>query len=173
MFCSTWSGSGRSIGMLFSVSSTSRMSCVLAPSIPTAKGMPLPSVKTDRLVPSLPRSVGFRPVFFPPERCLGHGPVHRLPFPFDPLQLVIFFQRGFPEFRERSSFDQNLKIRVSRAPRSKFRWQSLPLTAGSQDIKNPVQNGPPRRTRASTFLALPILGQQRFDPGEQLIRHPE
>ncbi len=42
-------------------------------------------VKTDRLTPSLPRSVGFLPVFFPAQWRLGHRPVHALPFPLDPF----------------------------------------------------------------------------------------
>ena len=77
------------MGMLSKVSSTKRLSCVFAPLVVMPKGMPLPSVNRLRLVPPLARSVGFGPVFFPPERGFGHGPVHALPTPIDALQIVV------------------------------------------------------------------------------------
>ena len=67
-------GRGRFTGMLESVSITSFWSCTLAPPTATPNGTPAASTRTDRLTPSLPRSVGFGPVFFPAQRRLGHAP---------------------------------------------------------------------------------------------------
>lgn len=78
-------GCGRRIGRLSKVASRSLMSCVFAPLTSTPNGTPQPSVSTDRFVPSLPRSVGFSPVFFPTPRRLGHRSVHALPIPLDAL----------------------------------------------------------------------------------------
>jgi hypothetical protein len=63
------------------VVSTSCISWRWAPATAMPRGRPWPSVSRLRLVPSLLRSVGFLPTFFPPKRRLGHRPVHRLPLP--------------------------------------------------------------------------------------------
>ena len=42
---------------------------------PEPSGTPRRSERIDRLTPSLPRSVGFLPVFFPAQRRLGHRAV--------------------------------------------------------------------------------------------------
>lgn len=62
IFCFTYSGEGLSIMIESSVSFTSFLSCRLAPSIATERGMPFPSVCKLLFVPFLPRSVGFAPV---------------------------------------------------------------------------------------------------------------
>ena len=59
-------------------------------------GTPLPLVRRRRWVPILPRSVGFLPTFFPPERGFGHRPIHREPFPVNTPQGVIFHKTLFP-----------------------------------------------------------------------------
>ena len=60
--------------MLSSVASTSLWSWTLAPATARPMGMPRASVKTDRLTPNLPRSVGFFPVFFPRPAALWSAP---------------------------------------------------------------------------------------------------
>ena len=60
--------------MLSSVASTSFLSWRLAPSTARPTGTPLASVSRLRLVPSLPRSVGFRPVRSPPSGALVMAP---------------------------------------------------------------------------------------------------
>ena len=47
--------------------------------------MPLASVRTLRFVPCLPRSVGLRPLVFPPERRLRHRAVGGQPLQSIPL----------------------------------------------------------------------------------------
>src|SRR5947209_20418412 len=100
--------------MLSSVASTSFLSCRLAPSMASPTGMPLASTRRLRLAPSLPRSVGFFPVFFPPERGLGHAPVHRQPLPVQPPQLVVLLQPVLPEFLEDAGLDPFLEAAVGR-----------------------------------------------------------
>src|ERR671927_297061 len=95
-------GSGRSTGMPRSVSSTIFMSFRFAPSTARPRGIPLASTSRLRLTPRLARSVGFLPVFFPPEGCLGHAPVHAQPTPIDALETVIFEQAGLPHLQEDS-----------------------------------------------------------------------
>src|SRR5579883_670960 len=84
----------------------------LAPSTATPIGMPSPSTNRLRLTPNLPRSVGFLPVFFPPEGCLGHAPIHRQPGPVDSLQLVILQQPCLPQLQEHAGGDPLLEAVV-------------------------------------------------------------
>src|SRR5436190_24187193 len=93
-------GWGRSTGMLARVASTSFMSLRLAPAAASPIGTPRPSVKSERLAPLLPRSVGLGPVLFPPERGFRHRPVHRLPLPVDPDLQVVLDQARPPELAE-------------------------------------------------------------------------
>src|ERR1700745_4009449 len=90
-------GSGRPTGTLSSVASTSFMSLRFAPATARAPGTPRPSTSRLRLAPCLPRSVGFFPVFFPPEGRLGHAPVHTHPGPIDPLPVVVGQEAGLPQ----------------------------------------------------------------------------
>src|SRR2546421_1547897 len=118
---------GRSTGTLSSVASTSFMSLRLAPSTARPTGTPRPSTSRLRLTPFLARSVGFLPVFFPPEGRLGHAPVHRQPGPIDPLQTVILQQPGLPELPEDAGLNPFLKAVMGRGPRAEDgRVQGLP-----------------------------------------------
>src|SRR4051794_33070034 len=74
-FCSPSSGAGRSTTTASIVSSSSLQSGTLAPAITAPSGPPSASTSTLFLVPFLPRSVGFLPVFSPPNRDL---PQYRL-----------------------------------------------------------------------------------------------
>src|SRR5579859_6653702 len=101
--------SGRSTGMLANVASTIFMSLRLAPSTARPTGTPRPSTSWLRLTPFLARSVGFLPVFFPPEGCLGHAPVHRQPVPIDAFEAVIFQQARLPHFKEDTLLNPKLE----------------------------------------------------------------
>src|SRR5215469_2783671 len=98
--------------MLSNVASTNFLSCRLAPSMASPTGMPLASTNRLRLAPSLPRSVGFLPVFFPPEGRLGHAPVHRQPPPVQPLQRVVLLQAVLPKLLEDAGLDPLLEAAV-------------------------------------------------------------
>src|SRR5262252_455224 len=60
--------------MLSKVASATFLSWRLAPSTASPTGTPLASVRTLRLAPSLPRSVGFLPVRSPPSGALVIAP---------------------------------------------------------------------------------------------------
>ncbi len=108
------------------------MSGRLAPSTANPTGMPSASVSRLRLLPFLARSVGFLPVFFPPEGCLGHAPVHRQPGPVDPFPVVVGHQAVLPELLEDAGLDPFLEAVVSRGRGAKLGGpQSFPLTAGA------------------------------------------
>src|SRR6516225_6203775 len=125
--------------MLSSVASTSFLSCRLAPSMASPTGRPLASTSRLRLAPNLPRSVGFLPVFFPPERGLGHRPVHRQPRPVEPLQLVVFLQAGGPQAEEDAGQSPLLKAAVGRTLGADTGGrQRAPRAAGAQDEEDGV-----------------------------------
>src|SRR3990170_8898399 len=88
-------------------------------------GTPRQSVTTDRLTPSLPRSVGFLPVFFPAQRRLGHGSVQCLPTPSDPASHVIRLQTCFPEAMKYPALAPFLEVPMHRAGRAE-RWRPWP-----------------------------------------------
>src|SRR2546421_8300854 len=103
---------GRSTGRLSSVCRAILKSTRLAPSTARPIGTPLPSVTMLRLTPLLPRSVGLGPVFFPPERGLGHGPIHAQPFPVDALEEVVLQEARLPELEEDAGLDPLLEAVV-------------------------------------------------------------
>src|SRR3954449_5367131 len=90
-------GSGRSTTMASIVAFSNRRSSTLAPAITTPSGPPWPSTTSDFLVPSFPRSVGFLPVFFPPEPGLAPHRVGALPLPVHRAQLVAVLDEGGPD----------------------------------------------------------------------------
>src|ERR1700736_1474452 len=102
-------GWGRSTGTLSRVSRTNFMSLRLAPSTAMPTGTPEASTSTLRLTPPLARSVGFFPVFFPPEGSLGHAPVDTQPVPIDPLEVVVFQQTCLPHLQEHAGSNPLLK----------------------------------------------------------------
>src|SRR5882672_11987905 len=97
-------------------------------------GTPRPSVSTERLTPSLPRSVGFFPVFFPTQRRLGHRPVQTLPLPLDALQAVVLRQCLAPQFFEHATVHPLLKVRMNRAAGAELGRHGLPLATGPQHV---------------------------------------
>ena len=127
------------------------MSCVLAPLIATPIGTPRASVSTERLVPSLPRSVGFLPVFSPTQRRLTHRSVNALPIPLNGFELVIFKQACLPQLAKNTSFGPLLKVAMERATGTKFTRDSFPLATRSQNIKNTAGNSTEVHTRTTTF----------------------
>src|SRR4051794_24396550 len=101
--CSTSSGSGRSTTIAPIVASSSLQSGTFAPAITAPSGPPSPSVTRLFLVPGFPRSVGFLPVFFPPEPGLAQHPVGRLPLPLDPAEFGALGHEHRPDLLEDSS----------------------------------------------------------------------
>src|SRR4051812_18235187 len=122
------------MGMASSVWATRFWSGTLAPSMAAPNGTPRPSTSVERLTPSLPRSVGFFPVFFPAQRRLGGRPVHALPLPVDALKFVVFEQGQLPQFLEHAKLDPLLKIGVNRAAGAELARHGLPLATRCQHI---------------------------------------
>src|SRR5665213_1901461 len=101
----------------------------LAPSTANPTGTPPPSVNSERLTPSLPRSVGFGPHFFSAQRRLGHRPIHAQPRPVDSLQRIVFHQACLPDFQEHAGLNPLLKAVVGRGRWTETRRiQGVPLT---------------------------------------------
>jgi hypothetical protein len=87
----------------------------------------------------LARSVGFLPVFFPPEGCLGHAPVHTQPGPVDADEGVVLQQAGLPPLEEDAGLDPLLEAVVGGGAGAELGGvQGLPLDAGAQDEEDGV-----------------------------------
>ena len=129
-----------------------------------------------RLTPSLPRSVGLGPVFFPAQRGLGLGPVSAQPAPVDPFQLVVLRQTGFPELPEHPSLHPFLEPVMGGGPWADPRGiQGLPLAPGTQDEKYSLHAVPVRPPGTTTAKAMGVLvfGNQGFHLLPELIRKTE
>jgi hypothetical protein len=128
--------------------------------------MPVASTSRLRLTPPLARSVGFFPVFFPPERCFGHAPVHAQPRPVQPLQAIIFEQTSFPHFQKHPGDDPFLKaIMGCGTGTNACGIQRFPLATGPQDEENAVHTfavGGAWPTAAKP-MGVPMLGQHHLD----------
>jgi len=95
--------------------------------------MPLPSTSRLRLTPLLARSVGFLPVFFPPEGRLGHAPVQAQPGPVDLLEVVVFVKAHLPHLEEDALPDPLLEAVVGGGPGAELGGvQGLPLAASAE-----------------------------------------
>src|ERR1700732_1768949 len=128
--------------MLSKVARASLKSLRLAPSTARPMGTPAASVSTLRLAPCLPRSVGFLPVFFPPERRLGLAAVHAQPLPVDASKEVVLQKAHLPELQEHASFDPFLEAVVGgRAGDEAGGIQGFPLAAGAEHEEDGVQAG--------------------------------
>ena len=127
------SASGRSTAMLSMVSRAILKSLRLAPSTARPMGTPRPSVRRLRLVPLLPRSVGFLPTFFPPEGGFGHRAVHREPCPVNTLQGVVCHKALFPQGHEDVRLHPLLEAAVGgTAGTDAGRIQRIPLAARAE-----------------------------------------
>lgn len=148
------------------------MSGRLAPSTARPTGTPWPSTSRLRLTPFLARSVGFLPVFFPPEGCLGHAPVHAQPGPVDAREAVIVEQALLPELEEDAGLDPLLETVVGSGAGAKLGGiEGLPLTARAEDIEDGIGTDPIRSTRPSAAEAVRIhmLGKEDLHHLPQLI----
>src|SRR5262245_42375213 len=158
--------------MLAMVSRTIFMSGRLAPSTARPTGTPLPSTNWLRLAPFLARSVGFLPVFFPPEGCLGHAPVHRQPGPVDSPHAVVVEQPGLPPREKDARGDPVLEAVVGgRAGAELGGVQGLPLTAGAQDEEDGIGTDAVGGARAATAegVCVDVRRQEDLEDLPQLI----
>src|SRR3954447_9659527 len=168
-FCSTSSGSGRSTTIASIVSFRSFCSTTFAPAIATPNGPPSPSVTRLFFVPFLPRSVGFLPVFFPPEPGLAQHRVGRLPLPLHPAEFVTLGDQHRPDLLEDAPFDPPLEPVVDRALGAEPLGELVPLAAAAHPEDDRVEHLPPEGMAATGRLLGPEFLKDRFDPLPQLV----
>jgi hypothetical protein len=114
------------------------------------------------LAPDLPRSVGFLPVFFPPERRLGQAPVHRQPSPIQPLQLVVFLQPLRPQLLEDTGLDPLLEAAMGRTLGADPRGaEGGPLAAGAEDEEDGVHGLAVGDARVMAAEGVGLAGRQQ------------
>jgi hypothetical protein len=119
--------------------------------------------------------VGFLPVFFSPERCLRHAPIHAQPFPVDGFQTIVFQQAFFPEFKEDTGAQPRLEAVMSSGPRAELGGiQRLPLATSPQDEEDGVHANTVRNARPATAKTMRVLvhRQQKFDFEPEFVRNP-
>jgi hypothetical protein len=124
------------------------------------------------LTPFLARSVGFLPVFFPPEGCFGHAPVHAQPGPIDPLQTVVFQQSGLPHLEEDPVLNPLLKAVMGGGPRTeKGGIERFPGAASAEHEEDGVHAHPIRRAglAAAEAVRIHMLREQPVDLGPQVV----
>ncbi len=125
-------------------------------------------------MPSLERSVGLGPTFFPAQRCLGHCSVCRHPTPINPDQAVIGQQPLTPEGLEHTGLGPFAKTAVGGRWRTDAGgFERLPLTTRAQDKEDRVHRGAiwnPRIMAAQRMRW--TLRQQRLHAPPELIRQP-
>ena len=134
----------------------------------------MPSASTGRLrfVPFLARSVGFLPVFFPPEGRLGHAPVHTQPGPIDPLPVVVGHQAVLPRGQKDSGLDPLPEAVVGGGTGAEAGGvQGLPLAAGARHEEDGLHADAVGRARPTPAEAVGVFmfGEQRGDGLPQVV----
>jgi hypothetical protein len=120
-------------------------------------------------VPDLPRSVGFLPVFFPPEPGLAQHRVGRLPLPLDPAQFVALGDQDRPDLLEDAARDPALEPVVDGALGAELGRQLLPLAAAAHPKEDGVEHGPPVGDATSGGLAGPEFLEDGLDPLPEIV----
>src|SRR3954454_11950611 len=151
------------------VSFSSFCSTTLAPAITTPSGPPSPSTTRLFLVPFLPRSVGFLPVFSPPTPGLAQHRVGRLPLPLHAADLVAFLDQYGPDLLEDSALDPALEPVVDGALGAVPLGQSLPLATAPHPEEDRVEHLPPSGDATTRRLLRPEFLEDRLDPEPQLV----
>jgi hypothetical protein len=121
------------------------------------------------LVPFLPRSVGFLPVFFPPEPGLAQHRVAALPSPLHPAEFVALGDQHRPDLLEDAPLDPALEPVVDRALGAEPLGELAPLAAGPHPEEDAVEHLPPVSDPASGRLGGPELHEDRLDPLPQRV----
>jgi hypothetical protein len=102
--------------------------------------------------------VGFLPVFFPPEGCLGQASVHTQPVPADPLQAVVFQEAQPPHLEEDPRLHPLLEAVMGGGAGAELgRIEGFPLAARTQDEEDGIHADAIGRAGASAAEAVRIL----------------
>ena len=121
------------------------------------------------MVPFLPRSVGFFPVFFPPEPGLARPRVGALPFPLHPAELVAFGDQHGPDLLEDAPGGPPLEPVVDRALGAEPLGQLAPLATATHPEDDRVEHPSPEGMTSARGLLGPEFLEDRFDPLPQLV----
>src|SRR3954447_11513323 len=162
-------GSGRSMTIASIVASKSFCSTTLAPAVTTPSGPPSPSVRRFFLVPFWPRSVGFLPVFFPPEPGLAQHRIRRLPLPLHAAEFVTLGGQDRPDPLHDPRIGPTLKPVVDGALGPESLGQLVPLAAAAHPEDDRVEHRSPIGDLPSGRLLGPELRENGLDPLPQLI----
>jgi len=96
-------------------------------------GTPPPAVRTLRVVPIFPQSVGCLPTFFRPTWGFGHGPIHRQPVPINPFEGLMGLQAVGPPRQEDARRRPLLEAAMDGTTGTETRrLQRVPLAPGTQ-----------------------------------------
>jgi hypothetical protein len=120
-------------------------------------------------VPFLPRSVGFLPVFFPPEPGLAQHRVGRLPLPLHPAEFVALGDQDRPDLLEDAAFDPALEPIVDGALGAEAFGELVPLATASHPEDDRVDHLPPVGDPPARGLLGPELLEDRLDPSPELV----
>src|SRR5512135_2657135 len=167
---SSFVGSGRSTTILSIVAARSLRSSTFAPAITTPSGPPSPSVTRLFLVPFFPRSVGFLPVFFPPEAGLAQHRVGRLPLPLHAAEFVTLGDQHRPDPGEDTPLNPPLEPLVDGTLGAEPLGQLAPLAAAAHPEDDPIEHLPPVGDLAPGGFLGPELPQDRLDLLPELVR---
>ena len=151
--------------MALSVSSNILKSFLFAPATIQESGMPFRSVMRDRFVPIFALSVGFFPIFFPTQRCLGHRSIRTAETPIDTFYCIIPLQAVFPYPLECPILSPFLKSSMRRTWCAYPRFiERIPLTPGFQYKKYPIHRATIWNPRPMTSKGMPcfMLGDERL-----------
>src|SRR5208337_4561553 len=152
------------------VPSTSLLSWQLAPSTATAIGIPCPSVSRLRLTPDFALSVGFLPVFSPPNGAFVIAPSIHCHAQSSPFFFIQFQQSRLPHLLEDLGFYPLLKSNMHRTSRTQTPRQRLPLAPGTQHVQNSGHRLAVTHWWPPPFGPFLLSWQKRFDPFPLLLR---
>ena len=155
------------------------MSVRLAPVTRRATGMPLASVSRCRLVPGLPRSVGFAPrglrlasAPFLPNGALTMHPSAACQVQSSPISPSYCAQQDRPRPLQRSGRDPLAEALVDGGLGSELAGQLGPLAAGAGQPDQPVEDGPVVAAGTTRLLARLVALQDRRQQRPQMRRRP-
>jgi hypothetical protein len=124
------------------------------------------------LVPDLPRSVGFLPVFFPPEPGLAQHPISRLPLPVDAAQFVTGLDQHAPDLLQGAIAAPALEPAMDRAVIAEAIGELVPLASGSEAEDDAVDRRAPVDPRSAAMglgSGRADFQQDGFDPPPELV----
>src|SRR5215475_11406234 len=132
-------------------------------------GPPCSSTSRLRLVPFLPRSVGFLPTFFPPKPGLAQSSVGTLPLPMHGPQFGALLHQQGPDLSKDAALAPALEPAVDGAVIAELLGKLVPLAAAAHTKEDAVERPPPVRAFAAGGLGWSIVQEDGFNTLPQFI----